>query len=850
MTNSANQILNIVTPLTDVALETISVSKQYGPVLALTELSLTVHSGEIRALVGENGSGKSTLVGIVSGTVLPNTGSVTVAGHPLTKHVPTESQGAGVVTVFQDGSLLPSLTVAQNLYIGTPTAQRPKYAEIASWAQGRLDEYKLDIDPLLLVAALAPGDRQILEIVRAVMAHPRLLLLDESTSALDASGVDRVLELMRLAAANGSGVLFVTHRLSEVFRVADTVSILRDGLFIRTHIASEVTPKQVVELMAGTKVEMEFPTRTALDAEATELLSAKSLSGDNFGPVDIVLRAGQIIGIAGADGNGQRQLLRGLATLGVTSGAVLSNEKPLDSYRQATSEGIIFLSGNRKEESLFQALTIRDNMTAGVLSELSTAGFVGPAAERRFVAKQISDFGIRLGSPAQFPNSLSGGNQQKIAISRALATKPKVFLIDEPTQGVDVRSRLDIYRLLRATADAGNAVVLVSSDASELAGIADRIVVMSRGKIIEDFAGLGSNEQLIVGAFAVESRVVDTPPDLEHSTALPPAAAKRPKMPRWVRNDESARLVVLALLLVAIGFITATQNPTFLSPLSLKNVLFIATPLTAVAIAQFFVLLVGGIDVSVGATMSLSVVVMSYLVQTGGLFPSLLIAVGAAVVLGVVVGLINAWLVEKMKLSAVIATIATLGIVTGIALTLRPSPGGAISYELMEGLTDCLGIFPIPLLVLVIMAIVGDLALRRTGLGLRVRAVGINGLFANRLGIRVTAIRAGAYVLCAVLASIAGILLAGQVGIGDPSVGGIYTLLAIAAPVIGGASLLGGRGTFIGALLGSIMLALLMTLATVLRISQGVNLIFIGGVTLVALLTYAVPLKRRKASVG
>jgi ribose transport system ATP-binding protein len=872
MTHSTDQMLKTDTRTDEIVLSTDGVSKQYGPVTALSPMSLTVRSGEVRALVGENGSGKSTFVGIVSGTVVPNTGSVTIAERTLSKHLPIESQTAGVLTVFQDGSLLAALTVAQNLYIGTPAAQRPKYGEIVSWAAARLAEYELDLDPLLKVAALAPGDRQILEIVRAVMAKPRLLLLDESTSALDSSGVDKVLDLMRLAALQGSGVLFVTHRLAEVFRVADTVTVLRDGHDIGTRSAAEVSPKQIVELMAGTKVEMEFPPRVPLDPQAKEVLLASGLAGEKFGPVDLTLRAGQILGIAGADGNGQGQLLRGLATLGVSGGTVTSLGTMLRSYRQATRDGIVYLSGDRKNESLFQALSIRENMTSGVLKKLSTAGVVSPSAESRFVTKQIADFGIRLGSPAHPPSSLSGGNQQKIAISKAMATEPKVLLIDEPTQGVDVRSRMDIYRFIRACADAGNAVVIVSSDASELAGVADRIVVMSRGRIIEDLPGLGSDEESIVGAFAVESRVVegDGEPVSEPGAvlveervaapagagtgvgagagaaagAVPAASPRRSRIPGWIRNEETTRLAVLALLMVAIGAVTTLQNPTFLSELSLKNVLLIATPLTAVAIAQYFVLLVGGIDVSVGATMSLSVVVMSYLVNTGGVFPNIAIAIGAAIALGVVVGLINAWLVERMKLSAVIATIATLGIVTGVALTLRPTPGGAISYELMSAITRSVGIFPIALLVLAVLVIAGDILLRRTGLGLRVRAVGINGLYADRLGIRATAIRGGAYVLCAVLAAVAGVLLAAQVGIGDASVGEIYTLLAIAAPVIGGASLLGGRGTLIGALLGAVMLALLMTLATVLRISQGVNLLFIGGITLIALLTYVLPLRR------
>ncbi|ARJ07688.1 hypothetical protein GCM10010988_39820 [Cnuibacter physcomitrellae] len=862
MTNSIEETLSSSIETSETVLRADGVGKQYGPVTALSETSLIVRAGEVRALVGENGSGKSTFVGIISGTVVPNSGSVSIGGRSLTKHLPVESQTAGVLTVFQDGSLLATLTVAQNLYIGTPAAQRPRFGDIARWAASKLEEYDLDLDPMLRVSALAPGDRQILEIVRAVMAKPRLLLLDESTSALDASGVDRVLELMRVAAARGSAVLFVTHRLSEVFRVADTVSILRDGRYVGTHLAADVSPKQIVELMAGTRVDMEFPPRHDPDPDAATVLEARDLQGDRFGPIDLTLRAGEIVGLAGADGNGQAQLLRGLAALAVSGGTVTVSGNQLRNYRQATQSGVVFLSGDRKDESLFQALSIRENMTAGVLRRLSTAGVLGFGRENRFVDRQITDFGVRLGTPSSPPSSLSGGNQQKIAISKALATDPKVFLIDEPTQGVDVRSRMDIYRFLRACADAGNTVVLVSSDASELAGISDRILVMSRGRVIEEMPGLGSDEESIVGAFAVESRVVDgdgqDPGDvltaerpLADDAATSPDPRERNERTRrsfvgWIRDEETIRLVVLTLLILAIGGLTAAQNPTFLSELSLKNVLLIATPLAAVAAAQYCVLLVGGIDVSVGATMSLSVVVMSYLVQTGGVFPNILVAILAAIVLGVVVGGINAWLVERMRLSAVIATIATLGIVSGVALTLRPTPGGNIDYTLIAAITKTVGIVPIALLVLAVLIIAGDFVLRRTGVGLRVRAVGINGAFAHRLGIRATVIRSFAYVLCAVLAAIAGVLLAAQVGIGDPSVGEIYTLLAIAAPVIGGASLLGGRGTLVGALLGAILLALLMTLATVLRISQGTNLILIGAVTLVAMLTYVIPFTRAR----
>ena len=843
MKNLGTVKTSVVADTSESVLVAASATKTYGPVRALVDMSLSVKSGEIHALVGENGSGKSTFVGIVSGTVVPDSGTIAVADIRFRNHNPVESQKAGALTVFQDGSLVPELTVAQNIYAGTPSAQRPKYKDVLPWARARLREYDLEFDADKNVSTLPPGDRQLLEIVRAVMARPRLLLLDEATSALDASGVTRVLDLMRAAASSGSAVLFVTHRLSEVFRVADNVSVLRDGAFVGTYPAALSSPGELVELMAGSSVEMEFPLREVVGSNLDVVMSVKGLVGSKYGPIDLVLHPGQILGIAGADGNGQAQLIRGLVGLDTTDGEIHVGGVKIKNYREATANGMVFLSGDRKNESLFQSLEIRDNLSLGVLSRFSTAGVVRPVAEKNFVSDQIIKFGIRLGSPAQLPGELSGGNQQKIAISRALSTGPKVIVVDEPTQGVDVRSRLDIYRMLRESANAGNSVVIVSSDASELAGIADRIIVMSRGSVIEEFDGLTANEEKIVGAFAVETRSGEQ--EAGSVQGRKEVGVKRVSSAGWMRNPEFIRLAGLALFVVLIGLFTASQNATFLSQASLYNVFLIATPLAAVAMAQYCVLLVGGIDVSVGATMSLSVVVMSFLIQEGGLFQSIVTSIFVSIALGLIVGFVNAWLVEKMKLSAVIATIATLGIVGGLALALRPTPGGNINYEFMMALTQPLGVIPIPLVVLVTLVIVGDLLLRRTGSGMRIRAVGLNSVYATRLGIRARSIRMVAYLLSGVMAAVAGVFLAGQVGVGDASVGDIYTLLAIAAPVLGGASLAGGRGTLTGVIFGSILLSLSLTLSVVLKISQGLNLVVIGTVTLIALLTYVVKFNRK-----
>jgi ribose transport system ATP-binding protein len=457
------------------------------------------------------------------------------------------------------------------------------------------------------------------------------------------------------------------------------------------------------------------------------------------------------------------------------------------------------------------------------------------------VSAAIDRYRIRVGHAGQTPRELSGGNQQKVALSRVLAMKPKVVLVDEPTQGVDVRSRMDIYRFLRDIADSGSAVVVVSSDASELAGLCDRILVMSRGKVTKEIVGTGATEESIVSAFAVEHEPNLTEVaavDLAEPVAEPEVAkAIAQRRRRFSLSADAVRLVALVGLMLLLCAFTQSKNDTFLTELSIYNVMLAALPLVAVAAAQFFVLMVGGIDVSVGSAMTLAIVVASFWMQDGGRGAIILMILVVVLAVGLSVGLVNAVLVEVIGLSAVIATIATLGIVSGIALMLRPTAAGLISPELAGLVQLRVGPIPTVMIGLIVVLIVVDALLRHTGFGLRLRAVGLNSVYARRLGIRTLPFRAGSYVVCSCLAALAGVLLAAQVGIGDPNAGTSFTLLAIAAPVLGGAVLSGGHGSLIGAAIGAFILVISQALVSVLGLSSGASYLFAGGLTLLALVS-------------
>ena len=818
------------------ALRLVDVSKRYGVVQALAPVTLELMPGEVHALVGENGSGKSTLVGAVSGTVAPDTGTVQVGGTTCRQHTPWESQRNGTLTVFQDGSVIPELSVAQNLFLGTPPASRPPHRDIDGWAAERLGACGLArMAPGLLAGTLSAADRQLLEVARAVLARPTVLLLDEATSALDAAGVDIALGLVREAAGDGCAVLLVTHRLSEVFRVADRISVLRDGEYRGTYDSGSVDQAALVELMAGRSVDTEFPARTGQAGRV--VLDARGLTGDGYGPIDLQLRRGEIVGLAGADGNGQLRLLEGLAAVDAPGGELVVEGRPVTTFGGAWAAGVAYLSSDRRHASLHQTLPIRENLVLGVLGKISRGGIITRRREDRQVQESVERYGVRLGSPEDPMTSLSGGNQQKVALGKVLETEPRVLLCDEPTQGVDVRSRLEIYRMLRRSADDGLAVAVVSSDAAELAGLCDRVVVLSRGRTVAEFHGEQASETQIVRAFTGH----ETGPG--HAVAAgsdqsAPSPLRARLREAVSRHRDATRLGLLTVVLVLLGAYVQSQESTFLTTAGLYNVLLLAAPLAAIAAAQFVVMFIGGIDISVGGTMSVTVCLLSFWVQSASTAAALPLALAIGAGVGTLIGVANSTLIERLHISPVIATIATLGLLQGIGLALRPTPGGVIEPRLTELMTKQVWIFPLPFLTLCVLLLVADSVLRSTGVGLRLRAVGLDAQFAHRLGVDAPRLRRLSYVVCAALAGIAGVILAGQVGVGDPTVGNQYVLLAIAAPIVGGASLLGGRGTFFGCALGSVLLALGLTLPTTLSLGQGWNFILTGGLTLLALAVY------------
>ncbi|HLU30366.1 MAG TPA: sugar ABC transporter ATP-binding protein, partial [Acidimicrobiia bacterium] len=486
-------------------LELTGVSRQFGAVRALSNVSFECRPGEIHALVGENGSGKSTLLGIASGFVEPDRGEVRIGGKRLRTDSPALARSLGLAMAYQDGSSVGMEPVKNNFYMAAPPGKRPPYWRRKKWARRLLAEFDLDVElfPDVPAGFLTMAERQLFEVAKALVTDPKVLLLDEPTTAL---GPDEVEALHRTIVAcrnRGVGVVYVSHRLPEVIEVADRVTVLRDGQNQGTFDARTTTEAELVERIVGRPFDAAFPPARPAFTESREVLVVDGLQGQSFGPVSLKLHSGEIVGIAGAEGNGQPQLFDCLA--GRTpprAGRVVCDgtELSLVTTHEPVAAGMMLLPGDRKQEALMGVLGVRVNATIQSLRKFTTLGILRRGAERRAVGELIDLLEIRTPSLDQPVEFLSGGNQQKVSVARSFLKEPAVILAYEPTQGVDVGSRFDIYQALRTRTDAGAALLVKSSDPIELSGLCDRVLVMSRGTIVEEIPGDELDEVRIVEA--------------------------------------------------------------------------------------------------------------------------------------------------------------------------------------------------------------------------------------------------------------------------------------------------------------------------------------------------------------
>jgi ribose transport system ATP-binding protein len=479
-----------------------NLSKAYGATQALADVSLSVHAGEIHALVGENGAGKSTLINVLSGVVRPDAGEIFLAGAPLHLNSPEAAQRLGISTVHQELSLSELLSVAENMFAARIPSRfgLVDSRELRRRAQAIFETLGLSLDADEQVGSLPVSSRQLVEIAKSLSLDARLLLLDEPTSALNANEKDALFRLIRRLRASGIGIIYISHHLHEVTALADRITVLRDGHVVATHEASSVTPEVLVRQMVGRAIDRSAHADPRL---GEVFMQVRSLSVPNaFSNISLTIRAGEIIGVAGLLGAGRGALAASLAGIEPLSrGEILIEGRKiaLTGLRRAMALGIGYIPAERKTEGLFLELNLADNLVSACLDRFSRLGIFDKRRQRETAARHIRTLNIRAEGPQTICGALSGGNQQKVLLAKWLERRPRLLILQEPTKGVDIAAKRDIHQKLHSLAAQGTAIFFVSSDLPEILGLSHRILVMHGGGITATLDPKATTEAEIMG---------------------------------------------------------------------------------------------------------------------------------------------------------------------------------------------------------------------------------------------------------------------------------------------------------------------------------------------------------------
>jgi ribose transport system ATP-binding protein len=844
------------------------VTKRYGGVTALANVDFACSLGTIHAVVGENGAGKSSLMKIIAGVIRPDEGRIYLDDTLVHFASPADAARHGIACIFQELSLLPDLSVSDNISIADPPRrfglidrrrQRDRAMDI-------LREIGCpDIHPAERVKDLPLSRQQMVEIAKTLVRQPRLIIMDEATSALTAKDVGQLYKVIRQLRDKGFAILYISHRMHEIAALADICSVFRNGRHIDTFPMAARTTAEIVPLMIGRDVSRAYPPK--LDAHATvssvpektsvelrspvSALEVTSLSWEHvLNGISLSVAKGEIVGLGGLDGQGQSELL--LALFGVLRGVggrvLINGVRPSIGHpRQAKASEVrmAMIPEDRKTQGLLLPMSIRDNLVLAAAPDLSNHGVIDSTRERTAIDEVVQKLQIRLNDLDAPVRTLSGGNQQKVVIGKWLMKEPRILLLNDPTRGIDVGTKQELYRLMRELAQAGIAILFYSTDYEELIGMCDRVVVCYGGKLIRELKGADLNDHnLITAALNLSEEYIGSGPADAISETEGSSQSKWRTFLRFWRWNVGPLTALLVFAIMFLLFSVNQQNGlsiNVLTSLSNKGVV-----LALVAMAQTLVVLTGGFDLSAGMILTMASCLAS-VVANGS--PAQ-IALGAIAVLGsgLAAGAINATIVVLGRIQPIIATLATGAIYFGIALLLRPSPGGEVSEELSNALTYDLDGIPTTFLLLIgILAFIWW-PFRNSVIGRNCYAVGSAEGAAYMSGLAIGRSRFAAYSLAGLLAAAAGLALSliSLSGEASASQGGFYTLNSIAAVAIGGTSLFGGSGGMIGSILGAFILRTISDLLFVFNAPALWQPLFQGFILLGAVCLGGLRVLRRK----
>ncbi len=819
------------------------VRKSFGSVSVLEDITFDLRGGEIHTLMGENGAGKSTLMKILAGIHQPDAGRLTRNGNKLLLPSPLIAMREGIALIHQEPLSFPDLSVAENIFLGRGTPRgrfgQVDWAAMKSRAGELLESLGVELSPDTKLRGLSIADQQMVELAAALSQSAQVLLMDEPTASLTPREVERLFGIVRRLRNQGVAIVFISHRLPEVFEISDRITVLRDGRCIGTRAVQATSPEEIIQMMVGRELDSMYERPNSLPGES--LLEVNGLSRlGKFADISFNVRAGEIVGMAGLVGAGRTDVARAIFGIAPADGGTLrvgGQPVTISSPRDAIDRGIAYVPEDRQKHGLLLPMSIAANTSMADLNKVSKLGWLSGREERRVANSWADKLRTRLRDVAQPVRELSGGNQQKVVLGKWLQTEPRVLILDEPTRGIDVGAKAEVHHLMAELARQGRSILMISSDLPEVLAMSDRVLVMREGRISGEFLRKDATQERIMAAATGQQAGAPDEPLLNGSGSREKAPIRRQDesagSARWMRFRELGIAAVVLLAFIACSII----EPRFLSPENLRSVLLYVPLIIVVAMGQMMVIISRNIDLSVGSILGFSAIVVgnAYISHPGmHLWAAMLLAIGV----GGLMGLMNGVFVALLRVPAIIATLGTLTAYRGLIFIY--SGGKQVdNNDLPVSLIRLSQGSPvgIPWIVLfaIVLAIATAVWLRYTRTGREIFAIGSNPSAALLRGIPVRRVLLLIFTLTGALSGLAGLMFASRFGYVNPvSTGAAMELVVISAVVIGGTNVFGGAGTVPGVLLGCLLLGLVNVALPMLGASAFWQLALYGLAILIA----------------
>ena len=820
------------------------VCKSFHTVKAVNDVSFSIGKGEVHAICGENGAGKSTMMNLIAGVYRIDSGEMRLDGQVYDPKNPADARRAGVSIVFQELSMFSLQTTEMNIFAGKELTKGLSldHKEMRRRTQQVLDEMELDIDLDTPVELLTIGQRQWIEIARAIADDAKILILDEPNSALNMYETEILFRLIREQTAKGMTILYISHRMDEVFEISDRITVMRDGRYIKTLNTADTNVDEIISLMLGHDTTCVY-TRSPGERGDVVLDVQHLTVGDAVQDVSFQVRAGSVVGLSGLAGCGYETILKVLFGLqgfdGGTitlDGEVISPASPLD----AMKKNIAMVPSDRRDTGLMTEWSIAHNIAQSVLRMTSRKGLIRHKDNRRIAEEYIQQLNVVCTSPENTVIELSGGNQQKVLLAKWLATNPKLLILDDPTRGIDIGTKIEIQKLVLITRQ-GFAVVLTSSEIDELTALSDEILLFRNGKHIKTVPA-GTTKGTILKYIAGES--VERTAAQEQSAPAEAAQEARPsllhRLKKLLSFKESG--VLLALIAVIVGF--AVFVPAFMTGGNMSVILKQMSILGILTFAMTFVFCANEVDLSVGMVLNATMGIMALLMTTTGLNPWLCVLIGLA--FATALGALNGLLAVAFDLPTIVITLGTMSIYRGLALvinggkTISGLPAGSF---LNMARVQVGGVSLLSVICLVIFALCAWM-FRNSKSARHLLLSGDNQIAAKKRGINTNRLRVGVMAMSGLMCGIGAALTLSNLTSADTTTGSDYAMSVIGAVVIGGTKMGGGAGSMWGSLIGIALVTVIQNGLVFLGLQSGWRSLFIGVTMLIAIAIDTVVEKR------